>query len=373
MVLQGRGGTDFAQVSVPCNMISRIAILCLALGLLSQGCTVQKRSHLPGWHVERATQRVGHRAALMSVAVSEESNAVVDVEAEPAEEAFAVAVVPAPLTSLKAFVPEDMGAAEPNLQMLGFMSSSFKSPHVNQDVSGEEVETTPQNPGGLGRVVWRVLLGVVAAALGAYGIRLVQMGLGWWDLVSGNTQYNPDGDVTLFLLGVVLLEAAWRALLAAFPKLRAWVPSWSVLKPDRQARQAKQKELKDHLPPPEESRSTAGRILMGLLAIPLAIGSMPAFAWAFGWGFHPLTVPFALLGMGAIWLSFLALQEAFPKLRAKTKVWASPDAKQKRLTTRRNREATPPGSSQPWWIPSLPVLAIAAAYVIVAALTGKIG
>ena len=120
---------------------------------------------------------------------------------------------------------------------------------MNHVVLEEDVETTPQNSGGLGRGVWRVLLGVIAAALGAFGIRFVQMGLGWWDLMSGNTQYNPDGDVTLFLLGVVLLEAAWRALLAAFPKLRAWVPSWSVLKPDRQARQAKQKECEDHLPP----------------------------------------------------------------------------------------------------------------------------
>ena len=112
---------------------------------------------------------------------------------------------------------------------------------------------------------------------------------------------------------------------------------------------------------------------MGLLAIPLAIGSMPAFAWAFGWGFHPLTVPFALLGMGAIWLCLLALFEAFPKLQARKKVWTSPDAKQKRSAKRREREATSPGSSQPWWRLSLPVLAIAAAYVIVAALTGKIG
>ena len=192
-------------------------------------------------------------------------------KAEPAEKVLEVAVVPAPLASLEAFVPEDIGAAEPKLQTLDFRSSWRESSRVNHVVLEEDVETTPQNSGGLGRGVWRVLLGVIAAALGAFGIRFVQMGLGWWDLMSGNTQYNPDGDVTLFLLGVVLLEAAWRALLAAFPKLRAWVPSWSVLKPDRQARQAKQKEREDHLPPPEESRSTAGRILMALLAIPLAI------------------------------------------------------------------------------------------------------
>ena len=354
-------------------MTMRIAALCLALGMLLQACTIQKRSHFPGWHVERATHHVGHRVAAMSSEVSEESEAVVDVEAEPAEEALEVAVVPAPLPSLEAFVPEDIGAAEPKLQKLDFRSSSNESSHVNQVVSEEDVETTPQNSGGLGRGVWRVLLGVIAAALGAFGIRFVQMGLGWWDLMSGNTQYNPDGDVTLFLLGVVLLEAAWRAFLAAFPKLRAWVPSWSVLKPDRQARQAQQKEREDHLPPPEESRSTAGRILMGLLAIPLAIGSMPAFAMAFGWGFHEFTVPFALLAVGLVWLSLRALLEAFPKLQARTKVWASPDAKQKRFAKRQERESTSPDSSQPWWRLSLPVLAIAAAYVIVAALTGKIG
>ena len=112
---------------------------------------------------------------------------------------------------------------------------------------------------------------------------------------------------------------------------------------------------------------------MGLLAIPLAIGSMPAFAMAFGWGFHELTVPFALLAMGLVWLSLRALLAAFPKLRARVNMWASPDAKHKRLAKRQAREATPPSSSQPWWLPSRPVLVIAAAYVIVAALTGKIG
>ena len=349
-------------------MTMRFAVLGLALGMLLQACTIQKRSHLPGWHVERSTS--------MSSKVSKvpvELDAVVVVHTVLAEEAFEVAVVPAPLPSLEAFVPEDIGAAEPKLQMLDFRSTSCESSHVNQVVSQEDVEITPQNSGGIGRGVWRVLLGVIAAALGAFGIRFVQMGLGWWDLMSGNTQYNPDGDVTLFLLGVVLLEAAWRALLAAFPKLRAWVPSWPVFKPDRQARQANQKEREDHLPPPEESRSTAGRILMGLLAIPLAIGSMPAFGWAFAWGFHELTVPLALLGLGLIWLSLLAFLEAFPKLRAKIKAWASPDAKQNRSAKRQEREATSPDSSQPWWRLSLPVLAIAAAYVIVAALTGKIG
>lgn len=354
-------------------MTSRCLTALLALGLLIQGCTVQKRSHLPGWHVERATQRVGHRAVARSSEEPQVSDAVVNLEAELAEEVLAVAVVPAPLPSLEASVPLDFGASEPDLQKLEWRLSSHESPHVNDVVTEEEVAPASKNSGGMGRALWRVLLGLIAAALGAFGIRFVQMGLGWWDLMSGNTQYNPDGDVTLLLLGVVLLEAAWRALLVAFPKLRAWVPSWSVLKPDRQARQAKQKEREDHLPPPEERRSTAGRILMGLLAIPLAIGCIPAFAMAFGWGFHEFTVPFALLAVGLIWLSLRALLEAFPKLRAKTKVWASPDAEQKRSAKRQERLATQPGSNQPWWRLSLPVLAVAAAYVIVAALTGIIG
>ena len=346
--------------------------LGLALGLLFQGCTIQKRSHLPGWHVERATHHVGHRETAMSSEDPEELDVVVNLEAEPVAEAFEVEVVPAPLPSLEAFVPEDIGAAEPKLQTLDFRSSSCESPHLNHVVSEEDVETTPQNPGGLGRVVWRVLLGVIAAGLGAYGIRVVQMGLGWWDSVYWTPQYNPDGDVTLFLLGVVLLEAAWRGLLVAFPKLRAWVPSWSVLIPDRQARQARRDDLKDHLPPPEERRSTAGRILMGLLAIPPAYGSIFAFGWAFAWGWHEYTVPLALLGLGLVWLSLRALQEAFPKLQARTKAWASPDAKQKRSAKRQEREATSSDSRQPWWRLSLPVLAIVAAYVIVWALQGYV-
>ena len=82
-------------------MTLRFAVLGLALGMLLQACTIQKRSHLPGWHVERATA--------LSSKVPEEPDAVVDVKAEPAERAFAVApvpkVAPAPLRSLEAHVP----------------------------------------------------------------------------------------------------------------------------------------------------------------------------------------------------------------------------------------------------------------------------
>ena len=312
----------------------------------------------------------------MSSKVPVEPNAFVNVHAVPAEEAFEVAVVLAPLPSLEAFVPEDIGASEPKLQTLDFRSSWCESSHVNQVVSEEQVETAPVNSRGLGRVAWRVLLGVVAAVFGVNGIRVVQMGLGWWDSVGWSwfgMSYSPEGSLAVLLLGVVLLEAAWRALLVAFPNLRAWEPSWSDLKSRRQTREARREELKTHLPPIEDRRSVLGRVFMGLLAIPLAIGCIPTFAMAFGWGWHYFTVPFALLGLGLIWLSLRALLEAFPKLRARINMWASPDAKQRRSTKRQERAATPPSPSQPWWLPSRPVLFIAAAYVIVAALTGKIG
>lgn len=351
-------------------------LLGFSLGLLFQGCTVQKRSHLPGWHVERATQRVGHRAAAMSSEEPQVSDAPVSLKAEPAEEVLAVAVAPAPLPSLEASLSLDFGASEPELQKLEWRLSSHESAHVNDAVSEEEVEPATNNSGGLGRVLWRVLLGLVAAVLGANGIWFVQWGLGWWDSVGWSRfgmSYTPEGSLAVLLLGVVLLEVAWRALLMAFPKLRAWELSWSDLKRDPKVREARREELKEHLPPVEERRSVLGRVFMCLLAIPLAIGCIPAFAMAFGWGLHYFTVPFALLGLGLIWLSLRALLEAFPKLRARINMWASPDAKQRRLTKRQERAATPPSPSQPWWLPSRPVLFIVAAYVIVAALTGKIG
>ena len=312
----------------------------------------------------------------MSLEEPQVSDALVNLEAEPAEEVLAVAVAPAPLPSLEAFVSEDIGAAEPKLRKLDFRSASHESPHVNDVVSEEGVEPASKNSGGMVRALWRVFLGVVAAVLVANGIWFVQWGLGWWDSVGWSRfgmSYTPEGSLAVLLLGVVLIEVAWRALLVAFPKLRAWEPSWSDLKRDPQAREARREALKDHLPPVEERRSVLGRVFMGLLAIPLAIGCIPAFAMAFGWGLHYFTVPFALLGLGLIWLSLRALLEAFPKLRARINMWASPDAKQRRLTKRQERAATPPSLSQPLWLPSRPVLFIAAAYVFVAALTGKIG
>ena len=94
-------GKAFAHAFVNYDMILRFAVLGLALGMLLQACTIQKRSHLPGWHVERATA--------LSSKVPEEPDAVVDVKAERAERAFAVApvpkVAPVPLRSLEAHVP----------------------------------------------------------------------------------------------------------------------------------------------------------------------------------------------------------------------------------------------------------------------------
>ena len=96
-------GKAFAHVFVTCDMTLRFAVLGLALGMLLQACTIQKRSHLPGWHVERVTA--------LSSKVPEEPDAVVDVKADPAERAFAVAVArvpkvaPVPLRSLEAHVP----------------------------------------------------------------------------------------------------------------------------------------------------------------------------------------------------------------------------------------------------------------------------
>ena len=37
-------------------MMPRFILVLFALGFLCQGCTFQKRSLMPGWHVERAGQ-----------------------------------------------------------------------------------------------------------------------------------------------------------------------------------------------------------------------------------------------------------------------------------------------------------------------------
>ena len=91
---------------------------------------------------------------------------------------------PLPLPSLEAFVPEDIWAAEPKLRRR-WTSGRLRTnhPHVNDVVAEEDVEPASKNSGGMGRALWQVLLGVIAAVLGANGIWFVQWGLGWWDSV----------------------------------------------------------------------------------------------------------------------------------------------------------------------------------------------
>ena len=59
---------------------------------------------------------------------------------------------------------------------------------------------------------------------------------------------------------------------------------------------------------------------MGLLAIPLALGCIPAFGMGLRLGVcMNFTVPLALLGLGLIWLSLRALLGGLPEAPSRDK------------------------------------------------------
>ena len=169
------------------------------------------------------------------------------------------------------FVPEDIGAAEPKLQMLDSGRLHASGPGLRGRSRATRILAAWAEP--CGRCCWAWSCGVgrqrhLVCALG--GI------------------CGPGACATRQKVACCCSELSCLSGLAGapFPKLRAWEPSWSDLKRDPQAREARREALKEHLPPVEERRSVLGRVFMGLLAIPLAIGCIPAFAMAFGWGFH---------------------------------------------------------------------------------------
>ena len=216
-----------------CSMTRRFTTVLLAVGLLLQGCTIQKRSVTPGWHVERAGR-------VSSVTSPTSLGMFVEVDKESNQHAVAVGAIPhippLPLKALMAYSPPvSMTSEHPKLR-------STENKMVRESCPGQEVgsddkrESTP-DPSMDDTSAWkRIFMGLLALALDVASVPVIS--LGFW--------YGSWALVMFITLGAGLLYLSWFAWLAAFPKFRFQVRkkrNWEAKQQKRdEKRQARENE-----------------------------------------------------------------------------------------------------------------------------------
>lgn len=189
-------------------MNRRCINLLLAFGLLLQGCTIQKRSLMPGWHVERA----GGSSAISSPISSE-----IVADANTATNECLLADTPisqAPPIPLKAL----MAYSSPFSTTSERQQPRFKGQKIVREfqpcedvVTDEEPKSDLEPSDEDSSVLLRVFMGMLAITLDLASVPILS--LGFW--------YGGWALLMFTILGVGLLCLSWFAWLAVFPKFRS--------------------------------------------------------------------------------------------------------------------------------------------------------
>ena len=180
----------------------------LALGILIQGCTIQKRSVLPGWHVERAgrvlditsstSPETFTRAEMHGIERPDARTPMQQAPVNPPE-GMMVHLPPASLASghqKPTFMERNMGGAlRPGNEAVS-ANKRVPKPEASQDRSSWLVRT---------------FMGLLALALDLASVPLFS--LGFW--------YGSWALGMFMALGLGCLWLSWFAWLAAFPNVRA--------------------------------------------------------------------------------------------------------------------------------------------------------
>ena len=305
-------------------MMQRYILVLFALGFLLQGCSLQKRTLLPGWHVERVGQVSNNTDAPSPEMMPD----MAPEEPEPPAETPPTSLDPLiPVKALMKFSPPvDYG---PELQMPHNAQRLDQHALQPADEVAPSVGVEPTQPSSTNKEE-RTVLGVVAALLiggSAFAFR---------------TAAQPGGDATHALLGVGLIAIAWRVLRYAFPKGRD-----ELSEPTAPESPAAGDPIEQ---PTGHTNGVAVRIAMGLLSGVLAFASIPAFSLGL---FDSSLAPFALLGVGFLVLAWRSFLVAFPNLRPRFEKTNSRYAE--RRAKREARLASDPNRQWMWLLALIPV------------------
>ena len=249
----------------------RLILALFAFGFLLQSCTLQKRTLMPGWHLER----VGQASTYDDVERPEPLPNLNTGESVPLNVATPTALdLLVPVKALMSFSPPMENSAE--LQMLHNVFEANLDGHqpAEEVASSSGVESTEPSSEEIDKKRQRKLV-TIAALLGVAAI------------VALDLSATPT-------IGLVLIAIALTALRFAFP----------YAKPESSEQ------------PPDQKEGRGKRIAMGVLAVGLGFASGMAIAFGLFGQFWPLVVLGVGLGLLALRALVVAVPNAFPRLRA---------------------------------------------------------
>ena len=309
--------------SFSCSMMPRLILVLFASGLLLQGCTLQKRTLMPGWHLER----VGQASTYDDVERPEPLPDLNTGESVPPDVATPTALdLLVPVKALMSFSPPVENAASLQMPNNAWEASLHELQPADEVAMNAGVE--PVQP-SIKDKEERTAMSVLAALLVAGSVFAFRAA-------------SRAGGGAIALLGVGLLAMAWKVFRYAFPKGRN-----QLVKPTDQAPPA---EVESYAQPSGHSNGIAVRIAMGLLSGVLAFASIPAFSLGF---FYPSLALFALLGVGFLVLAWRSFLVAFPDLRPRFERTNSRYAA--RRAKREARLANDPNRQWMWLLALIPV------------------
>ena len=303
-------------------MTGRIIVLALAVGFLFQGCSLQKRSLMPGWHVER----IAHTKASLSSQIAEEhTDELVQLTEQPVQFISSLKESLVPNTELHKGNPVIESALEQKV-------TEIKQSEVRLEPRrGEEVlpnlgsASSEEPPAGEIDKKRKRKLSTYAALLGVGAVFAFRE--------SNRVSWRPTAR-RLKWLGAGLIAMALVILRFAFPYAGS---------------------------EPSEQRSVRAdgigkRIAMGVIGSVLGFASIPAFALGF---LDMSTLPIALLGLLLVYLSLrafmIAFPKAFPRLRAR---WVNAEKAQAQARKQQERERSDEPSRDWLWLLALIPLAL---------------
>lgn len=158
-------------------MPTRIVIVLFVFGIFLQGCSLQKRSLMPGWHVERiakasttpdesAVEGANHMAVNESLEIHAEGTA-------PLQDPLI------PMKALMAYSPAIEGVPELRIPHIPQPVDAFEAlPIANAGIAGQQVTRNAKAPGGL----TAALLYLLSVVIGAGGSLFLLLGLAFGDL-----------------------------------------------------------------------------------------------------------------------------------------------------------------------------------------------
>ena len=252
-------------------MMPRLILALFAFGFLLQSCTLQKRTLMPGWHLER----VGQASTYDDVERPEPLPDLNTGESVLLAEAAPAALYPLiPVKALMAFSPPMENSAELQMPHNVFEANMDANQPAEEVASSSGVESTEPSGEEPDKKRQRTLV-TIAALLGVGAI------------VALDLSATPT-------IGLVLIAIALTALRFAFP----------YAKPESSEQ------------PPDQKEGRGKRIAMGVLAVGLGFASGMAIAFGLFGQFWPLVVLGVGLGLLALRALVVAVPNAFPRLRA---------------------------------------------------------